>query len=179
MMCRGSKVRDVLRTGPLAIRYSGILHCITWPITLCVSEWFIAQKPDLAWQTVENEWAIVLYVLRLGLQFDTYIKHAGAFWGTTACKPAYRNMYTKCWSTQKKKQHTNNTDSWFYSLWIQYFRVQSQKWTLTNGAVVRAKKPKQNSQQCEKKSFFSLFSLSKTKKHKQKCEGSIQQCVFI
>lgn len=37
-----SKVRAVLRAGPLAIRYSSILNCITWPITLCVSEWFIA-----------------------------------------------------------------------------------------------------------------------------------------
>lgn len=59
----GSKVS----ASPLAIGYSNILHCITWPITLCVSEWFIAPVPDLVWQAVGNERAIALYVPRLGL----------------------------------------------------------------------------------------------------------------
>lgn len=82
----GSKVRAVLRTGPLAIRYSSILHCITWPITLCVSEWFIALKLDLAWQTVGNGWAIVLYVLGLGLINLMRTAHILVFfWGVTAC----------------------------------------------------------------------------------------------
>lgn len=54
----GSKVRAVLRTDPLAIRYSSTLHCITWPITLCVSEWFIAPKARCcltdSWKWVGN-----------------------------------------------------------------------------------------------------------------------------
>lgn len=29
----GSKVNTILGTGPLANRYSSILHCIKWPIT--------------------------------------------------------------------------------------------------------------------------------------------------
>lgn len=105
----GSKVRAVLRTGPLAIRYSSILHCITWPITLCVSEWFIAQKLRTAWQTVGNEWAIVLYVLRLGLQFDTHSTHTGVFWGVTACNQLtrYRDM---CTNMQEHAKHTSSTN---------------------------------------------------------------------
>lgn len=71
----GSKVRAVLRTGPLAIRYSSILHCITWPITLCVSEWFIAAELDCAWQAVGNVWVIVLYVLRWSLIRLTHTAH--------------------------------------------------------------------------------------------------------
>lgn len=33
----GSKMNTILGTGPLANRYSSILHCIKWPITECVS----------------------------------------------------------------------------------------------------------------------------------------------
>lgn len=40
----------------------------------------------------------MLYVLRLGLQFDTHSPRTGAFWGVTACNllahMGYRNMHT-------------------------------------------------------------------------------------
>lgn len=81
----GSKVR----AAPLAIRHSSILGCITWPITYCVSKWFIAPVANLAWQTAGKEWVIVLYVLRLwyvfrlcSYPFDTCGTHTGA---VTAC----------------------------------------------------------------------------------------------
>lgn len=80
----GSKVRAVFRTGPLAIRYSSILHGITWPITLCVTEWFIALKLDLVWKTVGNDTLIVLCV-RLSLEADTPSAHILVCWGKTAC----------------------------------------------------------------------------------------------
>lgn len=106
----GSKVRAVLRTGPLAIRYWSILHCITRPITLCVSEWFIAPKLDLTWQTVRNEWAIVLYVLRLGLFHLTHTAHILVYFeGVTACIQIMSMQENVHKPAEAHKTHDQNT----------------------------------------------------------------------
>lgn len=48
----GSKMNTILGTGPLA---NSILHCIKWPITECVSGWFIVPKLGLTQPTIKNE----------------------------------------------------------------------------------------------------------------------------
>ncbi len=136
----GSKVRAVLRTGPLASRYSNILHCITWPITLRVSEWFIAPKLDLAWQTVGNECAIVLYVLRLGLINLTRTAHILVYFeGVTACNQLTRicvHKHAEAHKTHEQHTHSHKQQLLVYLLWIDSCSCVLW-WMFSSGAVVR------------------------------------------
>lgn len=78
----GSKVRAVLRPGPLGhqiLQHTSLRHTANY----IACQWVIYCTQHRSCLTIGNEWAMAVHVLRLGPHFDTY---RGVFSGATACK---------------------------------------------------------------------------------------------